>query len=545
MPPVKPRLSIAAIAAGVALVALGFAGPAEAQQRRADARSDSRQDDFSVSLSRTPGPPMLAIVSLSDQRVTIYDAEGKILMAPVSTGQGGYETPAGIFSVLEKRREHYSNLYDDAEMPFMQRLTWTGIALHAGQLPGHPASHGCIRMPYRFAEDLFELTKTGMRVVIVRDDMSPAEFSHPNLFKPGPIRSEVVVASAAEGSATDALPMRLGSAPGAAAAARAKTWREIAAARAAAANEAARKAEEARKAAARAVLNAGKHIRAMRGAEGSVLRAEARLKDAERALAAPNLSPAAAAKAEEIKAKAAEWLEAAKAQLEAVKAEGQPSIDAASEAREAAKDADAAKTAAQTEAKLAAAKLAPVSVLISRQAQRLYVRQAHQPIFDTPVTIRDPDAPIGTFLYTALNYTSDGQDVRWNALAMYATPTDPEASARPASPRRGGRRASEPAAPTDIEAAKAALERVTIPQEASERINEVLSPGSSLIVSDEGLSRETGKGTDFVVVMSGEPQGALKIRKRNPYSSYSYDRGYDRGFRYRYRYYGRSPFSWW
>jgi hypothetical protein len=541
MHPVKPRVSIAAIAAGVALTVLGFAGPVEAQRR-----PEPRQDDFTVSLSRTPGPPMLAIVSLSDQRVTIYDAEGKILMAPVSTGQGGYETPAGIFSVLEKKREHYSNLYDDAEMPFMQRITWTGIALHAGQLPGHPASHGCIRMPYRFAEDLFELSKRGMRVVIVRDDMSPAEFSHPSLFKPGPIRSEVVVASATEGSATDALPMRLGSAPADAAAARAKTWREIAAAKAAAADEAAMKAEQARKAAARAVLNSGKHMRALRTAEGSVLRAEARLKDAERALAAPNLTPAATARAEEMKAKATEWLEAAKAQLEAVKVEAQPSIDAATEARDAAKDADAAKTAAQAEAKLAAAKLAPVSVLISRQTQRLYVRQALQPIFDSPVTIRDPDAPIGTFLYTALNYTNDGQEVRWNALAMYATPTDPEASARPA-PRRGSRRASEPAAPTDIEAAKAALERVSIPQEAIERINEVISPGSSLIISDEGLSRETGKGTDFIVVMSGEPQGALKIRKRNPYSSYSYDRGYgyDRGFRYRYRYYGRSPFSWW
>jgi hypothetical protein len=313
----------------------------------------------------------------------------------------------------------------------------------------------------------------------------------------------------------------------------------VAAAKAAAASEAAGKAEEARKAAARAVLNSGKHMRALRGAEGAVLRAEARVKDAERALAAPNLSPVAVEKAQEMKAKASEWLEAAKAQLEAVRAEAQPSIDAATEAREAVKDAEAAKAAAQSEAKLAAAKLAPVSVFISRKTQRLYVRQAFQPVFESDVTIRDPDAPIGTFLYTALSYTDDGQDVRWTALAMYASPTDPEASARPA-PRRGSRRVSEPAAATDVGAAKAALERVSIPQEAIERINEVLSPGSALIISDEGLSRETGKGTDFVVVMSGEPQGALKIRKRNPYSS----DGYDRGFRYRYRHYGRSPFSW-
>ena len=145
-----------------------------------------------------PGPPVLAVVSLGGQHVTIYDTEGKILRAPVSTGQTGYETPAGIFSILEKNREHYSNLYDDAEMPFMQRITWSGIALHAGVLPGRPASHGCIRMPYRFAEQLFDLTKTGLRVVIVRDDMTPVEFAHPALFKPGPIRSEVVLASASD-----------------------------------------------------------------------------------------------------------------------------------------------------------------------------------------------------------------------------------------------------------------------------------------------------------------------------------------------------------
>jgi len=100
----------------------------------------------------------MAIVSLSNQRVTIYDADGWILRAPVSSGQPGYETPAGIYSVIQKEEEHYSNLYDDASMPFMQRITWSGIALHAGLLPGYPASHGCVRMPHEFAERLFGMT---------------------------------------------------------------------------------------------------------------------------------------------------------------------------------------------------------------------------------------------------------------------------------------------------------------------------------------------------------------------------------------------------
>jgi len=118
-------------ACALALLLLTVAAPATAKSREARASDE---------VSAAVGPPVLAVVALSEQHVTIYDADGKILRAPVSTGQTGYETPAGIYSVLEKNREHYSNLYDDASMPFMQRITWSGIALHAGQLPGHPAS---------------------------------------------------------------------------------------------------------------------------------------------------------------------------------------------------------------------------------------------------------------------------------------------------------------------------------------------------------------------------------------------------------------------
>src|SRR6185436_8151070 len=218
MHPPKRPVAVSALTALAALLAASIADPADARSR-----GDASRDDYTQS-SRPAGVPLLAVVSLNDQRVTIYDAEGKVLRAPVSTGQTGYETPAGIFSILEKNREHYSNLYDDAEMPFMQRITWSGIALHAGVLPGRPASHGCIRMPYRFAEQLFDLTKTGLRVVIVRDDMNPVEFTHPALFKPGPIRSEVVLASA-DRTATDTPPMRLGTASTDPGAMRAQTWR--------------------------------------------------------------------------------------------------------------------------------------------------------------------------------------------------------------------------------------------------------------------------------------------------------------------------------
>src|SRR5262245_23774070 len=134
---------------------------------------------------RASGAPIMAVVSLGRQEMTVYDAQGKMLQTPVSTGQSGYETPAGLYTVIERKARHYSNLYENAPMPFMQRITWSGIALHAGALPGYPASHGCIRLPYNFAGHLFELSRRGMRVVVARDDMVPVDFAHPALFRPG------------------------------------------------------------------------------------------------------------------------------------------------------------------------------------------------------------------------------------------------------------------------------------------------------------------------------------------------------------------------
>jgi lipoprotein-anchoring transpeptidase ErfK/SrfK len=139
----------------------------------AHARSNRGATWDDVAQGRVAGPPVIAVVALKEQRVTVYDANRPILRAPISSGRTDYETPVGVFSVLQKEAEHYSNRYDDASMPFMERITWSGIALHAGALPGNPASHGCIRLPYEFAERLFGLTKLGMRVVIARNDVAP------------------------------------------------------------------------------------------------------------------------------------------------------------------------------------------------------------------------------------------------------------------------------------------------------------------------------------------------------------------------------------
>src|SRR5215468_5879486 len=143
------------------------------------------RNDQSVA-TRPGGEPIMAIVSLHDQQITVYDDKGWIMRAPVSSGQKGRETPAGIFSIIEKDAEHYSNLYDDAYMPHMQRITWSGIALHGGALPGYPASHGCVRMPFDFAERLFDETRVGLRVIVAPTDVTPIEIVHPALFQPKP-----------------------------------------------------------------------------------------------------------------------------------------------------------------------------------------------------------------------------------------------------------------------------------------------------------------------------------------------------------------------
>jgi hypothetical protein len=113
----------------------------------------------------------------------VYRNGVRIGVATVSTGKPGYETPTGLFTILQKKREHYSNLYDDAPMPFMQRLTWGGIALHAGRIPGYPASHGCVRLPYAFSELLFEVTSHGITVVITDQPGQAPMLADPGLFR--------------------------------------------------------------------------------------------------------------------------------------------------------------------------------------------------------------------------------------------------------------------------------------------------------------------------------------------------------------------------
>jgi hypothetical protein len=409
---------------------------------------------------RTAGEPIMAIVSIKSQQVTFYDANGWILRAPVSTGVTGRETPAGVFAVVEKEKDHHSTMYDDAWMPNMQRLTWNGIALHGGPLPGYAASHGCIRMPYRFAEKVYDKTWIGMRVIVSPNDAAPVEISHPALFTPN----------------ADAI---------AAAAARAGTLTREAA-------EATKAAHEAKKAAARAARETASLRGSVRKLKLLKTRADAKLALADKALAAAKTDEAKA-RAEERRQKASARAAEAGVQLDTTTANAQSKRDASVTAKDALKAAEIKKAAtakAANEAKLA---LEPVSIFISRATQKLYVRRnTHKrwpdggEVFDAsievPVTIRNPDKPIGTHVFTAMARKDAG--LRWTAVTI-----------------------------DNGDEAKNALDRITIPPDVLDRIAPTASPRSSIIVSDEPLSSETNYRTEFVAVLSNRPQGGFITRQ--------------------------------
>src|SRR5215467_10754963 len=175
-----------ALVSGVALTFIaGFVNSADAASRYGRTQSVKKRDVANkLPFGELPRGPLQMVVSIGQQHVTLYSNGTRVAQARVSTGTPGHPTPTGVFSIIEKDRWHRSNLYDAAPMFYMQRLTWSGVAMHEGILPGYAASHGCIRMPTDFASRLWLITKLGVRVVVARNDPAPYEFDHPKLFNP-------------------------------------------------------------------------------------------------------------------------------------------------------------------------------------------------------------------------------------------------------------------------------------------------------------------------------------------------------------------------
>ncbi len=134
------------------------------------------------SVTDIPKGPLQIFISINQQKLHLYGGGVHVADTSIATGVPSHPTPLGVFSVIQKQLFHRSNIYSNAPMPYMQRVTWSGVAMHEGQNIGHPASHGCIRMPHDFAVRLYRLTKLGTRVIIARSELKPVEFADPHLF---------------------------------------------------------------------------------------------------------------------------------------------------------------------------------------------------------------------------------------------------------------------------------------------------------------------------------------------------------------------------
>jgi L,D-transpeptidase catalytic domain len=387
-----------------------YAPPAAIPSRKpkvAPARREKAEPKKETGFGDMPKGPLQIVVSIDHQTVTLFSNGVRVAQGPVSTGVPGHPTPMGVFSIIEKDRYHRSNLYSNAPMPYMQRITWSGVALHEGPLPGYPASHGCIRMSHDFARKLWPVTKLGVRVIVARHQLTPVDFEHPKLFKPKlkPAEPEIAI------SGRDA-----------------------------------RNAPPATMIAQAAIADAG--------SEGTETVPQGSVTDPSELGGGDNVKPAPT--------------------VDPAKPPEPPAIRAVEEPP---------KRSGQ------------VAVFVSRKEQKIFVRQAFIPLFDMPVVIEDADHPLGTHVFTAMEVTENGAGMRWNLITVPFELTAPE--------RKDARKKNE-AKPIfqqkPLPSAAEALNRIQMPQEAVERISELLIPGSSLVVSDEGLGRETGRYTEFIVV---------------------------------------------
>lgn len=422
--------------------------------------------------STKPQGPLVIVVSIDRQKVTVYDSNGTFAESPVSTGMKGHSTPMGVFSVIQKHKFHRSNLYSGAPMPYMQRITWSGVAMHAGALPGYPASHGCIRMPMSFAMKMWNWTRMGARVIVAPGQVSPQSFSHPLLAStrvpPQPMASlqpQPNAGDKADKGAAETRPV------------------------------------ETRTASADSVLDLRTSVGHAVMSDVTTGNAPARedtsadkTKTAEASdTAKPGNDDKPADKAELVKPQVAD---PAKVPNQAAAPALATSPDAKKDESRPADPAPAAKLEAPKRA-------GQIAVFISRKDSKLYVRQNFAPLFEVPVTIAQSDRPLGTHVFTAELDKADSNALRWSVLSL---PVSARAAAREDDGRLTRRERGAAVIPVAAKpvvtpnSPSEALDRISVPADTMARINEMLTSGGSIIVSDQGINQgETGEGTDFIV----------------------------------------------
>jgi lipoprotein-anchoring transpeptidase ErfK/SrfK len=454
----------------------GLSGPLSAgpqRPHRARRRHQGPKNESVAKEAYKPQGPLIIAISIERQSLKIYDANGLFAETPISTGMRGHPTPMGVFSIIQKHKFHRSNIYSGAPMPYMQRITWSGIAIHGGVLPGYPASHGCIRMPMNFAVKMWGWTKMGARVMVTPGEMTPSSFSHPLLTaqKPTSVAStETAMPSAKKSDKATAADASTTSATSEAAPAL--------------------KREQAQTADATSTSQSG---------------TPATLSDA----APPASGPAPMeAKPAETATAAAETVKARETKIEPAKSSDNKVEATTTDAtipdlkKDQTRPSDTDKAAAAKSDPMPAPKRAgQISVFVSRKDSKLYVRQNFAPLFEAPVTIAASDRPLGTHVFTAQADKDNPKLFRWSVVSLPATRhverrDDDERISR----RRKTVGAVEMKPVPSPDSPAEALDRIAIPADAMAKITEALSTGGSIIVSDQGITAgETGEGTDFIV----------------------------------------------
>jgi len=446
-------VAAAAVIAGLSGAEARTHGSRHGRNRHHDATSAAKKVE-----APAPQGPLVINVSIDRQKLTIYDANGVFAQSPVSTGRSGHGTPLGVFSVIEKQVFHRSNLYHSAPMPHMQRLTWSGVAMHAGSLPGYPASHGCIRMPAAFATSMYRWTTLGARVIVTADEVAPSAFSHPFLASrelmlrpavssdppPGPPPTIAPVETAPSDVPLQAQPVP-----------------EL-----------------------RSTLGYQEAIADVLLTHDDAIPVIGLATSAEQDAAINPESPASF-------------------DPEAVSSLATPTHDATAPATAAtqAGKPEPGRQETRKETKQESKPDSRIAVFISGSQARVYVRENFAALFDAPVTIAPADRPLGTHVFTAVSDPKDAATLRWSVVSMPLPPP-------PARDGRAGRRHRHRQAAATVsekprpapDSASEALDRITIPVDTMTRITGLLVPGSSIIVSDQGVDPDkTGKGRDFTV----------------------------------------------
>jgi lipoprotein-anchoring transpeptidase ErfK/SrfK len=495
----------------------GFSRPALiAPQRRQKTRHQAKKSEIADKESAKPQGPLVISISIAQQRLRIYDANGFYAETPVSTGMPGHPTPMGVFSVIQKHKFHHSNIYSGAPMPYMQRITWSGVAMHAGVLPGHPASHGCIRMPMAFAIKMWNWTKMGARVVITPGDVSPASFVHPLLstlkVPPQPAAVEEPKPEVPTAPKIDkAADVETSTKP-----AVAETKIDL--------RSTIGHGDSAKPAPDEASVSAPSQTRTADASNTSPTASPpVTMSDAAPAGGgvAPEAKQAISEKRNELASfdnksaydRPAEAANGETAKVEAAKVEG-PKVEADAKAvaapaaiPEPKKDQtrpSGAARASKVDPATAPKRTGQIAVFVSRKDSKLYVRQNFSPLFDVPVTIAQDERPLGTHIFTARVDKDDANVLHWSVVSLPA-PTR-YADRRGEDERNSRRRKTSGARPIEVkplpvpDSAAEALDRLSLPADVMARIYEALSTGGSIIVSDQGITAgETGEGTDFIV----------------------------------------------